>query len=153
MCAGGRGRIQFYKGENHPQYGKRPPQEAIEKMRKALTGKKQAPMPEHAKKAISDSVKAQWADPDQRAKKIDGMKQSMTPEVRAKMSLAQTGRVRTEEQKQRHSETMRAKWADPEYAAKAKLARQRQSKDSYIKQSESMKKRWAEKKAQKEQEV
>lgn len=112
LCAGGRGRIQFYKGENHPQYGKRPPKEAIEKMRKALTGKKQAPMPEHAKKAISDAVKAQWADPEQRAKKLAGMKRGRTAEARAKMSAARLGKPRTAEQRQKQSETMKRLYAE-----------------------------------------
>jgi group I intron endonuclease len=145
LCAGGRGRIQFYKGENHPQYGKRPTQEAIEKMRKALTGKKQAPMPEHAKKAISNAVKAQWADPEQRKKKIFGIKSSITVAKRLAISIAQKGRIRTEAQKLSHSEKMKAKWSDPEYRAKAIEARQRRSKESYMKQSESMKHVWASK--------
>ena len=135
MCAGGRGRIQFYKGENHPQYGKRPPQEAIEKMRKALTGKKQAPMPEHAKKAISEAVKAQWADPEQRAKKVAGMKTAN----RKPSSY-------TEEQKQKHAQRMRDQWANPEWRAKTMAARPKMSEEQRMKQSAFMKNLWAERK-------
>lgn len=113
LCAGGRGRIQFYKGENHPQYGKRPPEDAIEKMRKSLTGKTQAPMPEYAKKAISESAKAQWANPEQRAKKMAGILAAANSEKRKQaVSAAQSGRKRTEEQKKRHSEIMKKRWAE-----------------------------------------
>ena len=141
LCAGGRGRIQFHKGVNHPQYGKRPSQESIEKMRQALTGKTQAPMPEHAKKAISDAVKNQWLDPEQRAKKIAGMK---------KTHDARKGRKRilSEESKQQHAARMKAYWANPEWRAKVIEARPKMSEESRIKQSEFMRKLWVERKAQ-----
>jgi hypothetical protein len=140
MCAGGRGRIQFHKGVNHPQYGKRPPQEAIDKMRKLLTGRKQAPMPEHAKKAISESVKQQWADPEQRAKKLAGM---MKPEV----ILAIKNRKLPDEQKRLHSERMKSQWADTEWRAKVINARPKPSEEYRMKQSEFMKNLWAKRKA------
>ena len=140
MCAGGRGRIQFHKGVNHPQYGKRPPQEAIEKMRKSLTGRKQAPMPEHAKKAISESVKQQWADPEQRAKKLAGM---MKPEA----ILAIKNRKLPDEQKRLHSERMKSQWADPEWRAKVINARPKPSEEYRMKQAEFMKNLWAKRKA------
>lgn len=141
MCAGGRGRLQFHKGENHPQYGKRPSEESIEKMRKALTGKKQAPMPENAKQAISESAKSQWADPEQRDKKLAGMQ---------KAHDANRGRKRpfSEEHRQSHVARMKAQWADPVWRAKAMEARPQPSEESRMKQSEFMKKLWAERKAQ-----
>lgn len=135
MCAGGRGRIQFHKGVNHPQYGKRPPQEAIEKMRQTLTGKKQAPMPEHAKLAISDAVKAQWADPEQRAKKLAGMK-----------TAQRKPRGYTEEQKKQHAQRMRDQWANPEWRAKTIAARPKMSEEQRMNQSALMKKVWSERK-------
>lgn len=140
LCAGGRGRIQFHKGVNHPQYGKRPPQEAIEKVRQAILGKKIGPLtPEHKDK-IGEAVKSQWSDPEQRAKKLAGMQ---------KAHEANKGRKRplSEEAKQRHTERMKAQWADPEWRAKVIEARPRPSEESRMKQSEFMKKLWAERKA------
>ena len=140
LKAGGIGGLTFYRGEQHPQYGKRPPQEAIEKMRQALTGKTQAPMPEHAKEAIREAVKAQWSDPEQRSKKLAGMK---------KAHEASKGRKRplSKEAKQRHTERMKAQWADPEWRAKVIEARSNPSEEYRMKQSEFMKKLWAERKA------
>lgn len=135
LCAGGRNRIQFHKGENHPQYGKRPPQEAIEKMRKALTGKKQAPMPEHAKKAISEAVKAQWADPEKRAKKLAGIKAAI-----------RKPRSYTEEQRQEHIQRMQKQWANPEWRAKVIAARPKRSEEYRMNQSKRMKQIWAQRK-------
>lgn len=140
LCAGGRGRIQFHKGVNHPQYGKRPPQEAIEKARQFMLGKKLGPLtPEHKDK-IGDAVKSQWSDPEQRAKKLAGMQ---------KAHEANRGRKRplSEEAKQRHIERMKAQWDDPEWRAKVIEARPKPSEESRMKQSEFMKKLWAERKA------
>lgn len=140
LCAGGRGRIQFHKGVNHPQYGKRPPQEAIEKARQFMLGKKLGPLtPEHKDK-IGEAVKSQWSDPEQRAKKLAGMQ---------KAHEANRGRKRplSEEAKLRHTERMKAQWADPEWRAKVIEARPKPSEESRMKQSEFMKKLWAERKA------
>lgn len=140
MCAGGRGRLQFHRGVNHPQYGKKPPQEAVEKMRAALTGKKQGPMPEHAKKAISISVKDQWADPEQRTKKLAGMQKAHTANKGWKRPLS-------EERKQRHVARMKAQWADPDWRAKVLSSRPEMSDEARKKQSDMMKRLWAERKA------
>lgn len=140
LCAGGRGRIQFHKGVNHPQYGKRPPQEAIEKARQFMLGKKLGPLtPEHKDK-IGEAVKSQWSDPEQRAKKLAGMQ---------KAHEANKGRKRplSEEAKQRHIERMKAQWDDPEWRAKVIEARPKPSEESRMKQSEFMKNLWAERKA------
>jgi len=140
LCAGGRGRIQFHKGVNHPQYGKRPPQEAIEKARQFMLGKKLGPLtPEHKDK-IGEAVKSQWSDPEQRAKKLVGMQ---------KAHEANRGRKRplSEEAKLRHTERMKAQWSDPEWRAKVIEARPKPSEESRMKQSEFMKKLWAERKA------
>ena len=132
LCAGGRGRIQFHKGVNHPQYGKRPPQEAIEKARQFMLGKKLGPLtPEHKDK-IGEAVKSQWSDPEQRAKKLAGMQ---------KAHEANRGRKRplSEEAKQRHTERMKAQWDDPEWRAKVIEARPKPSEESRMKQSEFLK--------------
>jgi group I intron endonuclease len=140
LCAGGRGRIQFHKGINHPQYGKRPPQEVIEKVRQAITGKKLGPLDQEHKDKIGEAVKTHWADPEQRAKKLAGMQ---------KAHDANRGRKRplSEEGKQSHVARMKAQWADPVWRAKVIEARPKPSEESRMKQSEFMKKLWAERKA------
>lgn len=140
LCAGGRGRISVLVGESHPQYGKRPPQEAIEKMRQKLIGRKNGPLADEHKRKLSEAAKVQWADPEKSKKIREGIARSAGSEHRrACISKAQEGRLRTEDQKRKHSEVMRAKWADPEFRARAIAARQNRSPESYQKQSETVK--------------
>ncbi len=137
LRAGGIGSLTYLSGENHPQYRKSPSPEAIEKVRKAITGKKLSPLSEEHKEKISFANKSHWSDPEQSAKR------------RAAMA-GRKKRIWTEEHLRCHRERMKAQWADKEYRAKM-LAKRRENwtEESYKKQAAAVRQTLANKKLRK----
>jgi hypothetical protein len=137
LRAGGTGCLTYLSGENHPQYQKSPSPESIEKVRRAITGKKLSPLTEEHKEKISITNKNNWSDPERSAKR------------RAALA-GRKKRIWSEEHLRHHRERMKAQWADEEYRTKM-LAKRRENwtEESYKKQAAAVRQTLANKKLQK----